>query len=311
MTRCTIVVFCLATLWLAGCGQVRHFGTRCPGFTENRVIRLSHIPGTPISIKTYNGRVYVEATDRSDVEINALICARSEERLDSTPILTQRDEGGTLRIEVKWPAGGRKNGESASFEIYVPEVDGIFASTSNAPVRIKGLSGTAELITNNDRIEATNHHGILRATTSNDAIVIVRNQGSITARSSNDDIRINGVTGPVDARTSNGTIEVNSAESSVFARTSNDQISISLTDSAIGPIDVETSNDPILLVLGENFAGDVDLITNERCIVDESLRRHAFRDGDKYVRLSIGKGEKSRLATRNAPIYVMARDTAQ
>lgn len=311
MTRSSIVAVCVATLWLAGCVQVRHFATRCPGFIENRVIRMSHIPGTSIRIKTHNGRVSVEAADRSDVEIKAIICAKSGERLKSTRIVSRRHEGDSLTIEVKWPGGGRKDGESASFEIYVPDVNGIFASTSNAPIRIKGLSGTAELKTNNDRIEATNHHGILRATTSNDAIVIVRHQGTITARSSNDDVRVRGVTGPVDIRTSNGAIHVNSADNSVVARTSNDEITISLTDKSNGPVVAETSNDPISLVIGEKFKGDVDLKTNEQCIVDEQLRKYVVRHGKNLVRLSIGEGPNSRLATRNAPISVKVRDAAE
>lgn len=311
MARVTFMAVCVSTLWLAGCGQVRHFGTRCPGFTEARVIRLSHIPGTSVRIKTHDGRISVEAADRSDVEIKAMVCAKSRERLKSTQIVTRRYEGDSLTIDVKWPEGGRKDGESASFEIYAPDVNGIFASTSNAPIRIKGLSGTAELKTNNDRIEATNHQGILRATTSNDAIIIVRLQGTITARSSNDDIRVRGVTGPVDIRTSNGAIDVNSADNSVVARTSNDEIKISLTDRAIGPVVAETSNDPISLVIGEKFAGAVDLKTNEQCIIDEPLRKHIVGHGKNPVRLSIGEGPKSRLATRNAPISVMVRDAAE
>ena len=311
MARITFGVVCMATVWLAGCVQVRHFATRCPGFIENRVIRMSHIPGTSIRIKTHNGRVSVEAADRSDVETKAIICAKSRERLKSTQIVTRRHEGDSLTIEVKWPGGGRKNAESASFEIYAPDVDGIFASTSNAPIRIKGLSGTAELITNNDRIEATNHQGILRAKTSNDAIVIVRHQGSITARSSNDDVRVRGVTGPVDARTTNGVIEVNSADSSVVARTYNEEIKISLTERAIGPVFAETSNDPISLVIGKKFAGALDLKTNEQCIVDEQLRKYVVGHGKNLVRLSIGEGPKSRLATRNAPISISVRDAAE
>ena len=302
---------CMATLFLAGCEQAHHLGARTSGFTETRVKRISHIPGTSIRIETDNGLVAVEATDRRDVQIKALICARSKERLGSTSIVTRRQEGDALRIEVKWPEGGRKNTEYANLEIYVPDVNGIFASTSNAPILVTGSSGPAHLKTSNGRIEATNHHGSLRATTSNDYILIARNKGSILARSSNGDIRITGVTGPVDARSSNGAIAIDSADNSVVARTSNGEISIELTDISIGPVAAKTSNDPVSLVIGKKFAGDVDLITNERCIVDERLRAHVVGDGDSRVRLSIGQGVVSKLATRNAPISVMMRDAAQ
>ena len=109
----------------------------------------------------------------------------------------------------------------------------------------------------------------------------------------------------------NGAIDVNSAESSVTARTSNDEISIELADNAVGPVVADTSNDPVSLVVGEKFAGDVDLKTNERCIIDEQLRRYVADHGNNHVELRIGKGPKSRLATRNAPISVMARDAVE
>ena len=311
MTRCTSVVICMATLFLAGCEQVHHLEARTSGFTETRVKRISHIPGTFIRIEIENGSIAVEATDRSDLQIKALIRARSKERLGSTSIVTRRQKGESLRIEVKWPEGGRKNTEYANLEIYVPDVNGIFASTSNAPILVTGSSGPAHLKTSNDRIEATNHRGSLRATTSNDHILIVRNKGSIMARSSNGDIRIRGVTGPVDARTSNGAIAINSADSSVVARTSDGEISIELTDISIGPVAAKTSNDPVSLVIGKKFAGDVDLKTNERCIIDERLRKHVVVYGNKHVRLRIGNGAESKLATRNAPISVKVRDVAE
>ena len=311
MTRYTFLIVCWAALSLPGCEQVNRLRAGTFGFKEARIESISHIPGTPIRIETQNGSIAVEATDRPDVKIVALVHTKSKERLKSTHIVTRRHEGDTLRIEAKWPQGGRKDTESVSFEIYVPNVNGIFASTSNAPISIEGLSGPAWLKTSNDRIEVTNHRGNLRATTSNDSIVIVNHQGSVKARSSNDDIRIRGVTGPVDVRTSNGAIDVNLAESSVTARTSNDEISIELTDNAVGPVVAVTSNDPISLVVGEKFAGDVDLKTNERCIIDEQLRRYVVDHGNNHVELRIGKGSKSRLATRNASISVMARDAAE
>lgn len=311
MTRFTFLIVGWVLLSFPGCEQVYRLGAGTFGIKETRIRSVSHIPGTSIRIETRNGSIVVEAADRPDVRIVAKIRAESKERLNSTHIVTRRHKGDTLRIEVKWPDGGRRNAEFASFEIYAPDVNGIFASTSNAPIRIKGLSGTAWLRTSNDRIEAMNHIGMLRATTSNDAIVIAGNQGSITAKTSNDDIRVRGVTGPVDARTTNGAIHVNSAESSVAASTSNAEISISLTDDSKGPVVADTSNDPIILVIGEKFAGDVDLKTNERCIVDEQLKRHVIGHGNQDVRLRIGEGPKSRLATRNAPISVMVRDAAQ
>ncbi len=308
MTQCTFVVVCMATLFLPGCEHVHHLGTRDSGFTETRVRRLPHIPGTFIRIETDNCTVSVETTDRSDLQIKAVIVAKSLERMSSTLIVPQRHEGDTLRIEVRWPEGGRKNTEYTSFEIQVPDVKGIFAATSNAPILIKGLSGTVHLTTSNDRIEATNHHGSLIATTSNDDIFNLRNNGSITARSTNGDITIRGVKGPVDARTTNGVIAITSADSSVAARTSNGEISIALTDNSIGPVAAETSNDPVSLVLGRKFAGDLNLKTNERCIIDERLRAHVVGDSGSRVQLTIGEGVESRLATRNAPISVMMRD---
>ncbi len=131
---------------------------------------VPHQAGTAIDVRGDNGSIQVVKADRGDVEIVATIRARTQERLDGTTINAQRGEDGTLRVTANWPAGGRHDNESCSFEIAVPEAVGVTLETSNGAVSIAGLSGPARLHTSNGAIHATDQNGPVEARTSNGGI---------------------------------------------------------------------------------------------------------------------------------------------
>ncbi|MEC9373910.1 MAG: hypothetical protein VYC34_08700, partial [Planctomycetota bacterium] len=90
-------------------------------FKETRVLSVPHVPAQGVDVETANGRVTIERVEREDVSITAHIAARTQERLDLTTVIAERDPDGVLAIRVEWPEGRRLNSEKAAFEIEVPD----------------------------------------------------------------------------------------------------------------------------------------------------------------------------------------------
>ena len=220
-------------------------------FKSSSSATLTHVAGTPVSVTTENGRIVVEAAQRSDlqsVQISAEVRATTQERADTTEIIAERDPDGRLRVSVAWPDGQRISGEGCSITIQLPDVSGLDLRTSNGSVTIRGCAGQAAVVTSNGAIEVTDHTGVAKLKTSNGAVTVTNLSGALNADTSNGRIVGTGLGGPVDVDTSNGSI------------------SISLADSSVGPADLRTSNGTVKFRPGGTFTGTLSISTSNGSI---------------------------------------------
>lgn len=250
-----------------------------------------HIRGEAIDIETANGAVSVFRAPITEVSIVADIKAVTQERADAVTLDISRDPEGTLVLRPVWPEPGRRDNEACSFEIRLPDADGVTIETQNGAILVQGLAGAADLETSNGRVEVENHDGHALIRTSNGAILVTSLRGSCDADTSNGAITLRDVDGPVAAESSNG------------------RIAISLSDTAAGPVVAKTSNGAIQLEVGPAFVGRVGVSTSNGALDiarmhDSSFTRRSRGSGV----LTIGAGgEESRLSTSNGSIEVTRR----
>ncbi len=259
-----------------------------PLYEETRVLQAEHFDGMGIKVKTHNGKIAVEKADVPDVQITAIVKARSEERLQATRIIAEHDDTGLLVVRVEWPEGKRMNREGCSFEIVTPGAYGIVLDSSNGSLKIKGLEGEAVLDTSNGAITIVDHAGDVHADTSNGALTFERIDGSVVADTSNGRIRVIDVTGSVDVDTSNG------------------GVNIELSDRSRGPVRVDTSNGGVRLVINEHFEGELVLDTsNGRISMDtpSNVKHLSSRKNHAVLRFT-DHGPKSVVSTSNGSIEV-------
>lgn len=261
-----------------------------------RDLRVAHVSGTPVNVRTENGRIDVRADSAaSDVHVVAQLRAQTVDRLDRSKVVATRQADGSLLLEVQWADSRTLDSEGCSFDVVLPDAAGINAWTSNGGVRVEGIGGNATLRTSNGRIESTAQGGSVRADTSNGTIQVTRPAGDVHAKSSN------------------GSIEVTEAPASVDADTSNGRVTISLTDAAPGPVRADSSNGKIDLTVGRGFLGRLTLRTsNSRISADRglsdrtSMRRVEIRNDSGTIQFGEG-GSDSSCSTSNGSIDVRAR----
>lgn len=274
-----------ASIGVAGCGHLTAL------VEETRTLHAAHVPQAAVRIESANGGISVEQSDREDVEIRATVRALTQERLQATRIVVERDAQNGLLIRAAWPEGARKSREGCSLEVRIPDARDVRLQTSNGALQIRQLTGQADLHTSNGKIEVQAHEGPLIAQTSN---------GSVSASA---------VRGAMDVQTSNGKITVADATSSVKARTSNGAIHLTLAHESPGPITARTSNGSITLDLGEAFAGELELQTSNGSLnVAEIPGAQVTSKNRKHARLVMGNaGPPSAATTSNGSIHVRPR----
>lgn len=282
--RCAAALLALCAL--AGCATL-------PLQEDERIVRLTHEAQAGLEVTTANGPIEVRRTTRDDVLIEARIRAAGSERLAGTRLVTSRGEDGTLSVSFDWADGRRRNNESGSIRIELPEASGITARTSNGRILIEGLAGSADLRNSNGRITVLDH------------------DGPVSARSSNGRAILSAITGNVDVTTSNGRIEAHGISGAASLRTSNGSITLELTEAARGPVDIQSSNGGISLTVGQSFAGELALRTSRGRVQvdagDTDLRLRSL-ERNRAILAFPGEGEPSRVRTSNGNIRLAAHD---
>ena len=250
-------------------------GGRQPLFERTLTTNLIHRTDSGLTIRTDNGAITVQQSDRHDVELTAHIRCASPERLAAVEVSAERTPAGTLEIHALWPDGKRKNSEGCSFELLLPDASNVELRTSNGAVSSKGFSGPAELQTSNGKIIISGHDGPVHATTSNGRIDARNISGTLRAVTSNGRIDVQHVGGAAELRTSNGAINAVNLVSPLTAHTSNGSIDLDLAPAFAGEMTATTSNGSL------DIAGlkDAELISSGK-------KRITFRIGDSSQKSS-------------------------
>lgn len=233
---------------------------------ETRTSTLDHVTGSAVDVKTENGAVTIEVSDRKDVQVTAKLRGLTKERLEATKVLAERRDDKTLAIYVKWPEGGRKNVEGCVLEIKLPDAGGATVRASNGALKLTGVKGKADLKTSNGTIKVSKHTGSLKLDTSN---------GSVT---------VEDASGPVEVDTSNRPINV------------------TLRADNAGPVNLDTSNGDVSLTVGKEFSGTLKVNTSNGSIslppegaarvlsTSKGKAKVAFKDGGKDSSIDTSNG---------------------
>lgn len=238
----------IPALPLVALGLLAAAGPACASDAKHKrtaELTVSHQSQSGLHIEAENGAIEVTADpDATTVTIIAEIRAQTPERAEAVTIQAERRADGVLSIAAIWPEDELRNNEGCSFEIIVPDANGVHATTGNGAIEINGLGGLAELHTSNGAIDVYAHQGPIEADTSNGAIDIDESAGSVDAKTSNGRIELNRVAGPVNAKTSNGSV------------------SVGLAPGGVGPVNIKTSNGAIDFEFAPGFVGTLIMSTS-------------------------------------------------
>lgn len=264
-----VVMLCVALTLTNACDLA------APLHSGDKSLTVDHVAGAPLQVATGSGSIAVTKTDRPDVQIRAKISAVSEDRLAATKIETVRGIDNTLTVRCAWPGDQPQNRESCSFEIEIPDTNGVTLVSENGNLKTSELTGKATLLSTNGNIEAIAQ------------------------------------VGPVEAHTTNGTINVVEAGGAVKAATTNGSIDIELARESAGPIMATAVNATIDVSVGPAFAGTLTLgTTNGLVTVDPSVRARITVGDPHEAQLTFGNSDvKSSATTINGTVRVRSTES--
>ena len=196
------VVATFSVLFLSGC----FLSTPLHEKTVN--LTVPHVPDQALRVESSNGRIEVTRETRADVQITAVVRARTPERLEATTVSAERDAYGELSVRALWPDDKRRSNEGCHYAVLAPSVSALHLETSNGSVKADGFSGKARLKTSNGSVTLENHEGPVSASTSNGSVSVSGRLQSAELKTSNGKITASGLSGEIDARTSNGSIKL-------------------------------------------------------------------------------------------------------
>ncbi|MCA9294212.1 MAG: hypothetical protein KDA20_10400 [Phycisphaerales bacterium] len=272
MTRTPTALIGLSALAL-GLGGCSFTG---PTFKLDKATSAAHTVGMPIQVATRNGAISIQESAGLAVEITAHLKSKDELRVQQAVIDAVRTTDGTLTIGVTWPDGKWHNNDGCSFEIFVPDANGIVATSSNGSITITGLTGAIDARTSNGRISIASHDG------------------------------------PITVDTSNGRISIVDATGVVNADTSNGSIKVTLADDNPGPVNLDTSNGSVTLEVGPAFQGELVADTsNGRVNFGPFAEHHAVTNmrvskSDGAATFGTG-GERSVIDTSNGSVTIKGK----
>jgi DUF4097 and DUF4098 domain-containing protein YvlB len=257
-------------------------------------------PGGRLSLETFNGSVEILSWEKPFVQITGTKYAAIEEDMKNIKIDVQ---GNTGSVQIKAIRPVRRGNMGARFVLRVPrEVELERIVSSNAPIRVEDVKGSARLETSNGSVRVRKLEGKLNANTSNSGIECFGVEGDATLRSSNGRILIQDGNGALEAETSNSSIQVDMFEpkagTPVRLTTSNGSIEAAF-DKLEGDVRASTSNSSISVKLPSNIKARIRANTSNGAAqtdfdVDGSIGKHSIEGsvngGGPLVHLTSSNG---------------------
>ncbi len=260
----------------AGAAQVRQVTERVFPFE----------PGGELRVDSQNGRVSVEAWNRSEVRIQITREVRAGEEKQASELMKSLSadvEVGKDRITVRsvypkrgenvglWDIVGQRVGAvNIHYYIQVPRETRLVLKTSNGEIRVRGTSG------------------------------------DLTGATVNGNVEVTGVKGVVQIHTTNGEVHLASIEGSADAGTTNGAVQAELKRLTPGTaVELTTTNGDVTIALPGDLKADIDAATtNGRVRVDFPLTTQGDISS-KRIRGSIaGGGTPISLRTTNGNIEI-------
>ncbi|MDO8835821.1 MAG: DUF4097 family beta strand repeat-containing protein [Vicinamibacterales bacterium] len=151
-----------------------------------------------IEVANTNGRIFVEGTDGTTVDVKAEITARAGTDEAARDLLTQieiREEqgNGRVRLETRYPKGLGRSSVEVKYTLRVPRGAKVDVETVNGAIELVQLTGQVRAETTNGGVRGRDLGGAVTATSTNGGL----------------DIAMNGLGADgVDLETTNGGIEL-------------------------------------------------------------------------------------------------------
>lgn len=118
-------------------------------------------PNGRVVLKNVNGSVHITGWDRSEVKVDAVKKAHTQQALDEARIEVNAG-GDRIDIRTKYPEGDRRNSASVDYVVSVPRTAVLeTVGTVNGPVQIESVSGPVKAASVNGNVEVSAASGDL------------------------------------------------------------------------------------------------------------------------------------------------------
>ncbi len=138
-------------------------------------VRESNLPAGPLNVDAgQNGGVHVEAWDRSEIRVRAIVrgSARSDARAREIANQVQVQAGGG-RVTATGPDLDRREWWSVSYRINVPRKNDLDLSATNGGITILGVSGNLRFDTTNGGVRLQDVGGRVNGDTRNGGLNVL------------------------------------------------------------------------------------------------------------------------------------------
>jgi len=138
----------------------------------HRVIQASGVQN--VRVVNVSGDVIVVGSNRSDVEVNAVVRAPDKGALQKISVLVDRT-GDSIRVQTKYPTvffsfGGDSLGR-VDYVIHVPRSVAVSTANVDGGVKVSGVDGDVTAASVSGDVEASTIHGNLNLKTTSGTIV--------------------------------------------------------------------------------------------------------------------------------------------
>lgn len=246
-------------------------------------------PGGEVAIESRNGRIVIEAWDRSQVRVQITRTVRAADDQQAQALLKELKADveltpGRLEIVSRYPKRRENVGlwdflgrKVAAMDIHyylqVPKSTSLMLQTTNGEIRIRGTSR------------------------------------SVDATTTNGDVRISGASGPVEIETTNGALELLAISGDVSGTTTNGSISAEIGSLASnGSVELETTNGNVTVHLPPSLSATVTASTTNGKVTSSFPLTLSGAMSSKSIRGTIGGGGKGAalaFATTNGNIQLL------
>ena len=132
-------------------------------------VREYTLPAGPLSVDAgRNGGIRVEAWDRSDIRVLAVVSGNSRQEADAKQLLSSvQVQAGSGRVLASGPSTSGRDWWSVSYRINVPRQTDLELNASNGGISIAGVHGTIRFDTTNGGVNLRDLGGDVRGETRN------------------------------------------------------------------------------------------------------------------------------------------------
>jgi hypothetical protein len=271
MTRCLSALVVLALL--TGCSS-----TVGPRFTQRSDVTMPCDPSPPLDARVRAGDLTILPHDAQQVRVDAVFKSPHVERVQEAELRVREQSDGTIVVDVRWPGDTRRDNESASLTIHMPQANGVTLQTGSGDVDVKGMGGPLVARTGSGDVELQGH------------------AGSIEVMTGSGDVEATDIAGEARARTGSGDTTLHRVGQYVDVRTGSGDVDVSLLPQASGPVVIRTGSGDVDVRIGEGMRGEMAMSAGSGDVslgtMPAGLQWQMMSQGNRWMVLRFGGSEE-------------------